>query len=293
MRKGVLVFILIIISCALWAESPLDRAYRLYDEKKYEEGMVIVDSLIAVNSGDRNTFQAKYYLLDGLKRYQEALEAAFAAEKMNERKSPWDCILITEACIKLNHTEDALSWLEKVVDRGFISFKTFSDSVYIPLQAGPRFQALVETIKKNIGIGQQAKEISSNLLDGSIWSLLQQKGKVVLIDFFATWCPPCREEMPNLKSIRSSYPEVSFELISISLDSDREKLETFIREQELTWHFVFSGEGWNDPHAKLYQVNSIPSIWLVDKKGILRYFDVRGEELAETVKNLVEEQMIL
>ena len=122
-----------------------------------------------------------------------------------------------------------------------------------------------------------------------MWSLSQQKEKVVLIDFFATWCPPCREEMPNLKNIRSSHPEGSFELISISLDSEREKLETFIREQELTWHFAFSGEGWNDSNAKLYHVNSIPSIWLVDKKGILRYFDVRGEELAETVKKLILE----
>jgi thiol-disulfide isomerase/thioredoxin len=289
MTKRLLLVFILIVACLLRAESPLDRAYRLYDEKKYEEGLVIVDSLISTNGGDRNTLQAKYYLLDGLKRYPEALEAALAAEKVHERKSPWDCILITEACIKLNRMEDALDWLEKAVARGFISLKTLSDSIYIPLQTDRRFQSLAETIKKNIGIGRPAKEISLNLPDGSVWSLSKQKGKVVLIDFFATWCPPCREEMPNLKSIRSTYPEDSFELISISLDSDREKLDAFIREQELNWHFAFSGEGWNDPDVKLYHVNSIPSIWLVDKKGNLRYFDVRGEELAKTVKNLVEE----
>jgi thiol-disulfide isomerase/thioredoxin len=287
-KRMLIVFILIVVGF-LWAESPLDRAYRLYDEKKYEEGLVIVDSLISADGGDRNTYQARYYMLDGLNRHKEALEAAFAAEKVHERKSPWDCLLITEAFIKLNRTEEALNWLEKAVDRGFISLKTLSDSLYLPLQADPRFQTFVETIKNNIGIDQHAKEISVNLLDGSVWSLSRQKGKVVLIDFFATWCSPCREEMPNLKSIRSTYPEESFELISISLDSDRDTLDTFIQEQELNWHFAFSGEGWSDPNAKLYHVNSIPSIWLVDKKGTLRYFDVRGEELAKAVKHLVEE----
>ena len=289
MTKRMLVVFILIVVGLLRAESPLDRAYQLYDEKKYEEGLVLVDSLISADGGDRNTYQARTYMLDGLKRYQEALEAAFAAEKVHERKSPWDCILITEAFIKLNRTKDALDWLGKAVDRGFISLKTLSDSLYMPLQADSRFQTFVKTIKNNIGIDRQAKAISVNLLDGSAWSLTQQKGKVVLIDFFATWCPPCREEMPNLKSIRSTYPEESFELISISLDSDREKLDTFIQEQKLNWHFAFSGEGWNDPNAKLYHVNSIPSMWLVDKKGTLRYFDVRGEELAKTVKNLVEE----
>ena len=289
MKKGLCIIILMIIELTLFAQSPLKRVYQLYDEGKYEQGMSIVDSLMNIDHENRRTLQAKFYLLDAMGHPKAALEAALDAEKANKKKSPWDCIMITEAYLKLGMNEESLDWLANAVSCGFISYSSLSDSLFLPLRANIRFQELLQTIQDSIGIGKKAENISLNLLDGSTWNLSDQNGKVILVDFFATWCSPCREEMPNLRTIYSSHTNDPFEMIGISLDSDPEALKAFIKDQKLSWLFAFSGEAWNDPHVKVYGVNSIPSIWLVDKQGVLRFFDIRDKELAEAVNMLLLE----
>ena len=94
--------------------------------------------------------------------------------------------------------------------------------------------------------------------------------------------------MPNLKKIYTRYHD-GLEIIGISLDNSHEKLAAYIREESLPWKFSCSGKAWQDPDARNYGVNSIPSIWVIDRKGILRAFDVRGEELENLVAGLILE----
>jgi len=289
-RIAISLSLLFIITGSGLSQSPLNRVYDLLDQQQYVSAMAVVDSLIEADGRNRRTMQAKYYIFDAMGSLNEALAAAKKAEELNEKKSPWDCIAIVKTYLKLSDSDKAMTWLETAVDRGFKSFKVLSDSLYDPIRDTEKFSVLVSKIKTGIGMDRPAKEIDIELLDGKPFRLSEQKGKVMIVDFWATWCAPCRAEMPNLKKIYTEHGENGLEILGISLDSDREKLTDYIKKEQLSWNFAYSGKAWDDPDAKNYGVNSIPSVWIIDKKGILRDFDVRGEALEVLVKRLIQEQ---
>ena len=225
-----------------------------------------------------------------LERFNEALEVALKIEKNSKRKSPWTCIDIATVYAKLNQKEKALEWLNEAVNRGFITYNELYSNEFKVLREEKEFKQLILKIKEKIGIGKVAKDFTVTLLNGQKFTLSSQKGKVVLIDFWASWCGPCRREIPNLKKYYKEFKDKGFEIIGISLDTDGKALKSFIKEKNIQWKISFSGKGWDDETAKLYNVNSISSFWLVDRKGILRYFGLRGEKLREAIAKLVSEK---
>jgi thiol-disulfide isomerase/thioredoxin len=118
--------------------------------------------------------------------------------------------------------------------------------------------------------------------------LANLRGKVVLIDFWATWCGPCRVDMPNVIAAFEKYHDQGFEILGISLDKDKERLLSYMKEQNMTWPQFFDGQGWDNELSRRFGVNSIPAQWLVDKKGFLRSLNVRGT-LGEQVAKLLAE----
>lgn len=108
------------------------------------------------------------------------------------------------------------------------------------------------------GIGKPP-EIVFEALDGSKVDLAKMMGKVVLIDFWATWCGPCVSEIPSIKKIYNKFQRRGFEVIAISLDSDREKLETYVNENDIPWPQFFDGKGWKNRLAMKYGIRSIPN----------------------------------
>ena len=106
------------------------------------------------------------------------------------------------------------------------------------------------------------------LLDGKTLNLPDDlKGKVLVIDFWATWCMPCIEEIPNMKKLYKKYKPRGVEFVGISLDSNKKTLTNFISDRKLKWLHTFSGKGWSDPTARKYGIGGIPSIWVVGKDG--------------------------
>ena len=135
-----------------------------------------------------------------------------------------------------------------------------------------------------IVIGKPFPIIKGRLIDGASFSLSQWRGKVVLIDFWATWCPPCVREMPNLKTVYQAHKANGFEIIAVSLDNDKATLQKGIAALAIPWPQLFDGGGWQNAIAQQCVVNSIPTTFLIGKDGALVAADLHGEELGEAVK---------
>jgi peroxiredoxin len=146
----------------------------------------------------------------------------------------------------------------------------------------------LETMRK-LKIGAPAIDFKTTDINGKDIGLADFKGKVVLIDFWATWCAPCRAEMPNVKKVYADFHAKGFEIIGISMDNSRSALDGYLEEQKMTWPQIYDGKGWQAELGQLYAVSSIPATFLIDREGKIRYKNLRGDELGEAVARLLKE----
>lgn len=130
-------------------------------------------------------------------------------------------------------------------------------------------------------------ELKFKAVDGRDVDLAALKGKVVLVDFWATWCGPCVQELPNVKKAYERFHDKGLEIIGISLDDDKTKLDAFLRKNELPWPQAFSGDGWDDATAKKYGIQSIPAMFLIGKDGKVVAVNTRGPALASKLEELL------
>jgi peroxiredoxin len=175
------------------------------------------------------------------------------------------------------------------VNRGFLDYQSLYGEHYKTIHNDDRLKKIIEKIKDKIGIGKQAKDFTIELLSGCTFCLSKQKGKVILINFWTTWSDPCLAEIPSLKEYYTEYKDRGFEIIGISLDHSKNSLEKYIKEENLEWKISFSGKGWLDEVRELYGVESIPSNWLIDRKGTLRFFGLREEKLRKAQEELISD----
>ncbi len=148
-----------------------------------------------------------------------------------------------------------------------------------------------------INIGDKAPDLAFKNTDGKIMKLSDLKGKIVLIDFWASWCGPCRRENPNVVSAYNKYSKAKFkdakgfEIFSVSLDQNGDAWKAAIAKDQLAWPYHVSDlGGWSSAPAKAYQIQSIPASFLIDGNGIIVAKNLRGplldQELDKYVKSL-------
>ena len=149
------------------------------------------------------------------------------------------------------------------------------------------FHEVVERMLST-NIGQFAPEISLPSPDGKEIALSSLKGKLVLIDFWASWCGPCRKEMPNVVKIYSKFKNKGFEIYGVSLDQDKEKWMEAITKDGINWPQVSDLKYWDNVAAKIYNVQGIPYTVLIDKDGKIIAKNLRGQELEKKIAEVLK-----
>src|SRR6266496_1271680 len=217
-------------------------------------------------------------LADELKEF-DALLAKHNDEKTDEVAQ----ILLMEAILYLQVFENTEKGVElvKQLKRDFP-------------QTSPAQNAdqMLESIQKQ----EQAKKVQRTLVEGAKFpdftekdvtgkplSVSNYQGKVVLIDFWATWCGPCVAELPNVLKAYEKHHSKGFEIIGISLDQDEAKLTKFTKQKNMGWQQFFDGKGWGNKLASKYGINSIPATFLLDGEGKIIARNLRGDALEEAV----------
>jgi len=157
----------------------------------------------------------------------------------------------------------------------------YSDEVKSQIKGNATVDSFVKqmAVLKTVQVGQPAPVFAMNNVDGKPISLSDYKGKYVLLDFWASWCQPCRQENPNIVKVYNQYKNKNFDILGISLDTDKAAWLAAIKADGLTWNHVSELKDFNGNTVRKYQIQAIPSSFLIDPAGNIIAKNLRGNEL--------------
>ncbi|HZC34977.1 MAG TPA: TlpA disulfide reductase family protein, partial [Chthoniobacterales bacterium] len=129
--------------------------------------------------------------------------------------------------------------------------------------------------------------------DGTAVDLAQLRGKVVLIDFWASWCPDCVRELPEIQRLDHAYRASGLVILGISLDRDRQAMGNFLAKKGINWPIYFDGKGRDNTYAVQYGVRRIPEIWVINKEGMVETTSANVSNIDATVQRLLKTSQIV
>ncbi|MBL0357125.1 MAG: TlpA family protein disulfide reductase [Chitinophagaceae bacterium] len=143
------------------------------------------------------------------------------------------------------------------------------------------------TVKSQVKVGQMAPEISLPNTKDSMVNLSSLKGKVVLLDFWASWCGPCRTAMPGVVKLYNKFKEKGFEVFGVSIDSRKKDWVKAVKQYRIDYIQVNDNGGWSARVTDLYGVDQIPTTFLLNKKGEIVAIDLEGKQLEDKIIELL------
>ena len=144
------------------------------------------------------------------------------------------------------------------------------------------------TVQAQVKVGEAAPEISLPDTKGNIINLSSLKGKVVLIDFWASWCGPCRKAMPHVVKLYEKYKDKGFEVFGVSIDSKKSDWLKAIEHDKIKYTQVNDNKGWSASSTLKYGVDGIPATFLLNKEGVVIAIDEEGKKLEEKITQLLQ-----
>ena len=215
--------------------------------------------------------------------------------KANNELNPLIDYVDAKIQVSIGNIKKGLSSLEKYAnvsagDR-YLSYRVteaiFAENLYKEI----RYINLLKKIENGAPtIGEKVPTLSGVYLDSTKFDIKDFENKVYLIDFWAAWCGPCKMEMPNVIEVYNEFNAKGFEVIGVNLDNAKADADKYIAESGIKWGHIFSGEAWKDANVSKFKVSGIPSTFLVDKNGIIRYKNLRGKKpLLDSVTKLLSE----
>jgi peroxiredoxin len=183
--------------------------------------------------------------------------------------------------------------LENFLMREYIpatEIKSFYDKLDKKLVNTKSAQNIKKTLNLMLAVvvGKPAPKFSAKSPEGKLISLDESLGKVTIVDFWASWCAPCRKENPNVVALYNEYHSKGLNIIGVSLDQDATKWKDAIAKDNLNWIHVSNLKYWDEPIGKQYGISSIPATFILDAKGNIVAKDLRGDALRAKVKELLD-----
>lgn len=257
---------------------------KMIDDHKLDKRKSVQDLIARLDLEERISrlpvmpAKAKVALIDEI---GESLQAADPKNEEIFMQAAQNAMEVAQSLERFGDTENAIAAYKKYV--AILGKKNHSD-------LGDVIERMNATVRRLDLLGNKI-EIAGPLVGGGEFNIDQLHGKVVLVDFWATWCGPCIAELPNVKNLYEAYHDKGFEVIGISLDQDVDSLQEFIKEKELAWSTIFypepENQGWENPIARHYGISGIPTAILVNQAGKVVTLQARGENLQEELAKLL------
>ncbi len=242
-------------------QSYIDQLQKIY--KEYQN---------AFNEGDEDTREALDKKFDEISDQQKNAGMIYVKEHSSSLIAPY----LTWGTLVYDLTVEEMEELSVAFD------PSLSESIYVK-----QLNDHIATQNK-VAVGQPLTDIVLADTTGMDFALSSLKGNVILVDFWASWCRPCRIENPNIVSIYNDYNESGFEILGVSFDDDSDSWKEAIVDDKLTWHHISDLKGWKSKGGELYGVRSIPHTVLIGRDGNIIAKNIRGDELRDKIKELTQ-----